>query len=1147
MPRSTPRLSRLISSLITAFVLLFLSFPAIAGVVNLADIKPETYRAQLDELNSRSALSETEKLTRNDLVSILETITQYEQAKAMYERVQEAAKNSPATISEFQQKKEKLEKEYARKKLPDLSRMKDKEIMAALHEIRQQREETMKLLEEDRKKLTSINAISEYTQRNEIQYQDSIHNNKQKISDGNLRPLEEMALQAQISYCEYYLQYLQFLNSAHNSLQELVSARIAYYQYKLDRETEIKDKYTLRMDQIRSDASLLEDMELQMKQAEIKVPENARSASSDYLEEENRNYLVQIRATIVDINSYSRENRELAKILETASKVENNVNSLIDTLSDSLFLSQMMAIQQKSIPEFVSAYNAEELLSEVRLEQYDLNTKEMSIRNPQEYREYLKRKYDETWDEAQSAAVDKLLIQQQELLEQYKDKLYKKVNILVNIQMNTSMYQRTKQNINDTINKKVFWLQSNQRFSINWLKNLPAQVHREVTGTEFFFSGKKFLVNLFDNIHKILGVFLISLVIIMFHQRMDDRISQLNAAIGSYRKDRHINTAEAVFLTALRCANWACWSLIVGWLLKYMTIRIGTYDIGEVASTDNGRIALLILLISITRFTLGPHDICRPHFGLNISRGSCRTHICFLILLAVLSLSCTCKTLYPHTFATDVIGQIIFFVLLLAIFLIMLRYAWDCVRNPASSLLTRTVLIGAAFIPASLLGFLCMGYFYSTVKLAERFIDTYFLIVLWVVIYFIIVRSLSVTSRRMAFRRKLDEREQKRREKLAEEHGRADDDTEAAVEADEMMPVSDISKQAQSITKISMFTIAAVIIYFIWADFITIISYLDNINLWSVTSGDPTAGVTTRKISLGDLLISVYTLIMMVLFVQNMPGLLEITVLNRFNATRRVSYSIKTLFTYIIIALGLSLSLSRLGVSWEKLQWLVAALSVGLGFGLQEIFANFVSGIIILFERPVRLGDVVTINGTTGIVSRIRIRATTIVDFDKKDLIIPNKIFITSQLTNWSLNEECLTRMIIKVGVGYGSDVRLVHDTLMRIAERNRFVLRTPPFYVVFIGFGDSNLDFQLMVFIEKIKDYYPTIDSLNTDIYNEFSRLGIEIAFNQVDLFIKNTRTGDEVRVLTGTEQEESRQAKEEDPDTGSESRHLPPGKARA
>lgn len=111
-----------------------------------------------------------------------------------------------------------------------------------------------------------------------------------------------------------------------------------------------------------------------------------------------------------------------------------------------------------------------------------------------------------------------------------------------------------------------------------------------------------------------------------------------------------------------------------------------------------------------------------------------------------------------------------------------------------------------------------------------------------------------------------------------------------------------------------------------------------------------------------------------------------------------------------------------LGVSWDKLQWLAAALSVGLGFGLQEIFGNFVSGLIILFERPVRIGDTVTIGTFSGTVSKIRIRATTITDFDRKEVIIPNKAFVTERLINWSLSDT-VTRVVIRLGVAYGSDL----------------------------------------------------------------------------------------------------------------------------
>ena len=123
--------------------------------------------------------------------------------------------------------------------------------------------------------------------------------------------------------------------------------------------------------------------------------------------------------------------------------------------------------------------------------------------------------------------------------------------------------------------------------------------------------------------------------------------------------------------------------------------------------------------------------------------------------------------------------------------------------------------------------------------------------------------------------------------------------------------------------------------------------------------------------------------------------------------------------------------------SRDKLQWLAAGLTVGLGFGLQEIFANFVSGLIILFERPIRIGDTITIGTFSGSVSKIRIRATTITDFDRKEVIIPNKAFVTERLINWSLSDT-ITRVLIKVGVAYGSDL----DKVKRCCCRRRTTTR---------------------------------------------------------------------------------------------------------
>ncbi len=135
---------------------------------------------------------------------------------------------------------------------------------------------------------------------------------------------------------------------------------------------------------------------------------------------------------------------------------------------------------------------------------------------------------------------------------------------------------------------------------------------------------------------------------------------------------------------------------------------------------------------------------------------------------------------------------------------------------------------------------------------------------------------------------------------------------------------------------------------------------------------------------------------------------------------RRARYALVSLSQYLIVLIGGVWLFRVLGVSWANVQWLVAAISVGLGFGLQEIFANFVSGLIVLFERPIRVGDIVTIGGVSGTVTRIRARATSITDWDRKELIVPNKEFITGQLINWTLSDSVL-RVVIKVALSYGA------------------------------------------------------------------------------------------------------------------------------
>ena len=215
-------------------------------------------------------------------------------------------------------------------------------------------------------------------------------------------------------------------------------------------------------------------------------------------------------------------------------------------------------------------------------------------------------------------------------------------------------------------------------------------------------------------------------------------------------------------------------------------------------------------------------------------------------------------------------------------------------------------------------------------------------------------------------------------------------------------------------------------------------------------------------------------------------------------------YAFITIVRYIIIVAGATVGFGIVGVTWSKIQWLIAAMTVGLGFGLQEIFANFVSGLILLFERPMRVGDMVTVGDVTGTVTKIRIRATTIMDFDRKELVVPNKEFITGKVMNWTLSDTML-RAVVPVGVNYDADARQVLDLLVKTAREHPDVLKNPPPECEFVNFGDSSLNFELRAFVKDWPTCKKVKNELQIAILHAFRQAGISIPFPQREIHVRN------------------------------------------
>ncbi len=234
-----------------------------------------------------------------------------------------------------------------------------------------------------------------------------------------------------------------------------------------------------------------------------------------------------------------------------------------------------------------------------------------------------------------------------------------------------------------------------------------------------------------------------------------------------------------------------------------------------------------------------------------------------------------------------------------------------------------------------------------------------------------------------------------------------------------------------------------------------------------------------------------------------MPGLLELAILRHLPLDRGVRFAIITVCRYLLVAVGVVLAFTKLGIGWSKVQWLIAAMTVGLGFGLQEIFANFISGLIMLFEQPIRVDDIVTVGDVTGRVTMIHIRATTIRKWDQRELIVPNKEFITGRLINWTLSDNTLRRDFA-VGIVYGSDTRKAEQLLYEIARNHPLVLKDPAPTVLFKEFGASSLDFELRVYFSGIENNLPVWHDINFAIDDAFRAAGIEIALPQQDVHIR-------------------------------------------
>ncbi|MBE0506171.1 MAG: mechanosensitive ion channel [Marinospirillum sp.] len=789
------------------------------------------------------------------------------------------------------------------------------------------------------------------------------------------------------------------------------------------------------------------------------------------------------------IQQFQQQLQDTRRQGEQLAASETELHEQLTALQGSPLLYRVLQEQRQSLPRIHNDPQLPDVIAGIRLRQFEIN---------------------------QQLRLLKTRHQQNPQLEQEQQLLQTLLAVVVQLQNEQRDIFQTSQRLSRVLDERLFWVHSNPALDVNWLLSLPVKISKQLQQLSSSSLLQLQQGQLLSSLWRTLLLLFAALGIWLLRRKIRQHLQQINTQFEHFQQTTQ-NSAELQPQPLPPPSPWLTLQALVLAALHLLPLPLLLLTLASLLSQPDslsvnpaaGFVALAFsgFMVMFMHQLLDKSRIAELHFAWtpeSRQRLQVFVHRLTWVLLPA-SFILALAEQQTLTLSADVLGVL---VLLLSGLSLCWLFASLMFRTPPlyqSPVLHGSITLLLILLPLALVIMTGLGYYYAGLKLTGRLLLTLYVLVGWVVTEASIYRMILLATQRLRHEREL--------ELLAKEQiGRSGEELDEASNAPiHRLEVEQIYQQALRLARFLLLMGFGGLLYWVWSDVVSAFSYLDNWVLWEYASGD-----SRLPISLGDFLAAAFIMGFALFLAVNLPGLLEILVLSRLQLQQGSAYAITTLLNYAITATGFVMMLSALGVSWDKLQWLVAALSVGLGFGLQEIFANFISGLILLFERPVRIGDVVTLGNLSGRVRQIRIRATTITDFDRKDIIVPNKNFITGQLINWSLTDT-VTRVIVKVGVAYGSDLEKTREILLAAAESNPRVLEDPKPQVLFLNFGDSTLDHELRIHVKELSDRNPAIDEINRFVDARFKEEGIEIAFRQLDIHLRNSE-GVEKLVQTRT-----------------------------
>ena len=979
-------------------------------------------------------------------------------------------------------------------------------LQAQLEKLTNQQQDAQSALSAVNAQLAGQSAVSERAQTALTDNVKRTQELNQKLADPTTSSLLKQQIQLELQLIELKNIYNQVLlkNSdqltvLYQSRYELLNTRVQALQKQIAAIQDVINQKNLAKTQNQVEQAQQQSQNVEQNPL-IQKELNLNAQLSQYLLEQTEK-----------TNTLTQDELRMRNVLDNLTQTQRTIDEQISALQGTLVLSRIIQQQKQKLPTNLNIQGLSKQIADLRVQIFDITQKRNELYDIDAYISKIEQDENKSFTPAEKTQLTNLLTERRKVGSDLIKSLNNQLNLAISLELTQQQITQISDQIQSKLDQQSFWVKSNNPINLDWFKKLPMSLKAQFDGI-----GKKigFPTN-FDNLPYLLTyvfiLFVIGGLIFKFKESIKQRLAVINGEINTLRSDSQWHTPLALFYTALLSLSGTLWFLATCQLLGFFFVK-NPQEFWEWSLSMAGYWWFFSFILAILR----PNGILVCHFGFTKESAASLQDVTKRIIVSVVLLLNTSifSNVMDTGLANDVLGEINTIVaLLFCIVIIAPRF----IRTEKSLSSTTTdkrdrtifkiVRILLQLVPVILIALIALGYYYTALNLITHIINTYIAWVVWSLVRHTIYRGVTVASRRLAYRRLQEKRQQKQQDSS---DASASDDVVVITEQEEGLDLNEVRSQLLRFADLFIWTALFVIFYYVWSDLVTVVSYLRDITLWQQTSTTE-AGVVTETISLFNLIVALIIVVITYILVRNIQGILEILLFSRVKLSQGTPYTITTLLTYILVAVGGAWAFSTLGMSWSKLQWLFAALSVGLGFGMQEIFANFVSGIILLFERPIRVGDTVTINDVTGTVAKIRIRAITMIDPDRKEVIVPNKSFVTGQVTNWALSNT-VTRLVISVGVAYGSDLELVKRLLLQAANEQPSVLKDPEPRALFLTFGASTLDHELRVYVGQVSERNDTLDALNRRVNQLFAENNIDIAFNQLDIFIKNKDTGEEI-----------------------------------